>query len=173
MADVTYKPHAFKPEPGSRCWGSDQLGSHDFCYLCGGCSDPVCDAYRPANHVLSAETVTAHVNPRPNGHPRFFELLGDMAQLHEKKNSDYAGGNESKPLGNFERVSAIARLYPGMDWDSPFGVAMIYMLKQLDAALVLRSTKRESVTGEPVGSRLGDIATYSLIMKIIEEEERQ
>jgi hypothetical protein len=95
-----------------------------------------------------------------------------MSALHEKKNSDYAGGSESKPLGNFERVSAICRGYPGMDWDSPFGVAFIYMLKQLDAALVLRSTKRESVTGEPVGSRLKDIANYAVIAMVLEEEER-
>jgi hypothetical protein len=95
-----------------------------------------------------------------------------MRDLHSRKNSDYAGGSESKPLGNFERVSIITKLYPGMDWDSPFGVALIYMLKQLDAALVLRSTKRESVTGEPVGSRLKDIANYAVIAMVLEEEER-
>ena len=108
---------------------------------------------------------------RKTGHPRFYEILEEMAELHSKKNTDYAKGGIQGALGNFHRVSSIMQLYPGMDWDSPFGVAMCYMLKQLDAALILRSTKRDSITGEPIPSRLLDISTYTNIASILYEEE--
>lgn len=111
------------------------------------------------------------MSDRKQGHPRFFEILEQQAELHSKKNTDYAKGGKQGALGNFVRVSSIMRLYPGMDWDSPFGVAMCYMLKQLDAAFILRSTKRESVTGEPIPSRLLDVSTYVNIASILYEEE--
>ncbi len=105
------------------------------------------------------------------GHPRFYEILDQQAKLHNTKNTDYAKGGKQGALGNFVRVSSIMQLYPGMDWDSPFGVAICYMLKQLDAALILRSTKRDSITGEPIPARLLDVSTYSNIAMILVEEE--
>jgi len=108
---------------------------------------------------------------RKEGHPRFYELLEQYAKLHSRKNTDYAKGGKQGPLGNFSRVSSIMSLYPGMDWDSSFGVALCYMLKQLDAALILRSTKRESIAGEPIPIRLADVAVYATIARIIWEEE--
>jgi len=105
------------------------------------------------------------------GHPRFHEILGELSQLHNRKNHDYAAGGKQGPLGNFERTSTIMSLYPGMDWDSPFGVAMAYMLKQLDAAFILRAQKRKSITGEPIPARLKDVATYTVIGMVIAEEE--
>src|SRR5713226_5586376 len=93
------------------------------------------------------------------GHPRFYEILDTMSELHSKKNHDYAAGGIQGALGNFERVSQITKLYPGFDWSSPFGVAMHYTLKQLDAAFILYSQKRESITGETIPERLKDIAT--------------
>jgi hypothetical protein len=106
------------------------------------------------------------------GHPEFHRIIRSMQELHAAKNADYADGMKEGPLGNFNRTSSIQRLYPGMDWSSPFGVAMSYMLKQLDAAFVLKSARKESVTGEPVKSRLFDIAVYSVLGIILDEEER-
>jgi len=106
------------------------------------------------------------------GHPRFHVILQEMAALHDKKNSDYSKGLSQGPLGNFIRVSEIKKLYPGFDWDSPFGTAIDYMLKQFDAMMILRATKRDSLTGEPVASRLRDIEIYTVIAEIIEGEER-
>ncbi len=110
---------------------------------------------------------------RKTGHPRFYEILEERAELHSKKNTDYAAGGKQGALGNFIRVSTIMKLYPGFDWDSPFGVAMVYMLKQLDAAFILRSTKRESITGEPIPSRLMDMSTYTDIAQVLVEEENK
>lgn len=105
------------------------------------------------------------------GHPRFHELVSEISDLHDRKNTDYASGTKEGPLGNFERVSVIMKLYPGFDWDSPFGVACVYMLKQIDAAFTLRSQKRESVVGENIADRLKDVSVYSLIEQILVEEE--
>jgi hypothetical protein len=109
--------------------------------------------------------------PTPKGHPKFYEIVDKMKELHSKKNADYAEGMKEGPLGNFLRTSAIQRLYPGLDWSSPFGVAAAYMLKQLDAALVLKATSKESLTGEPVEARLFDVAVYSVLMMILDEAE--
>ena len=107
---------------------------------------------------------------KPAGHPRFHELIQSIAELHDKKNTDYAGGGEAGLLGNFTRVSGIKRLYPGFDWATPFGVAMGYMLKQLDAAFFLEEQQKESITGEPIAARLTDVAVYSLIGIVLKEE---
>ncbi len=103
--------------------------------------------------------------PIKNGDPRFYEILDELATLHSQKNADFSGGKNS--YVNFQHVSTIMGLYPGMDWASPLGVAMVYALKQLDAALMLASTQRKSETGEPISSRMRDIAVYAVIMEIL------
>ena len=107
------------------------------------------------------------------GHPRFHEIVQQMSDLHDRKNTDYAAGTVEGPLGNFVRVSQIMRLYPGMDWASPFGVCMAFMLKQFDAGLTLKAQNRASVTGEPIVARLTDIAVYTVLGIILDEEEHK
>ena len=104
---------------------------------------------------------------------RFHELLTEIGALHNSKNLDYAGGCVQGPLGNFDRVSNIVSAYPSsVEWSSPAGVALTYMLKQLDAALVLFTTQKQSVTGEGLRERLLDVACYAIIiMQLIEREE--
>ena len=106
------------------------------------------------------------------GDPRFYELLKKQAILHGSKNKDYAQGGKQGHLGNFTRVSAIKRLYPGFDWASPFGTAIDFLLKQLDAAMILYSVNRASVTGENVPERLQDVAIYSGIATLLWQDEQ-
>ena len=61
----------------------------------------------------------------PNGHPRFLETLIEEARLHHNKNHDYAKGGTV--FGNFERVAAILRLYPGFPYDTREGVNVTYL----------------------------------------------
>ena len=122
----------------------------------------------PDKPVWDCATVTLK-----GGHPRFYEIIQAMSELHDKKNTDYAAGMAEGPLGNFVRVSQIMRLYPKMDWASPFGVSIAFMLKQLDAGLVLKGLNRESLTGEPVSARLIDIAVYTVLGIILDEEENR
>ena len=106
--------------------------------------------------------------PVYGGHPRFLELMDNAIALHSAKNKDYAqGGN---PLGNFQRVSAIKKLYKGLPWDSPTGTAIDYMLKQLDAALNMYANGYE---GEIEGfeKRMMDVCVYSPLIIINKEEE--
>jgi hypothetical protein len=102
---------------------------------------------------------------KPHVADRFHELLAEIGCLHDAKNLDYAGGCRQGPLGNFDRVSTLLQLYPvSASWSTPAGVALAYMLKQLDAALVIFTTGKESVTGEGLAERLRDVATYAIIL---------
>ena len=105
------------------------------------------------------------------GHPKVNKILEELAELHSKKNQDYAKGGKQGALGNFTRVSTFKQMYPGMDWSTPFGTCIDFMLKQLDAAMILAATQRKSITGEPVPARLNDIIVYSTIARILWEEE--
>lgn len=105
---------------------------------------------------------------RKYGHPTYFKLLDQQAELHERKNRDYAGGGT--PLGNFERVGAILALYPGLPVNKPAIVALVYALKQLDAVLFAASVKRELLVDSPQ-ERLTDVAVYTNIAICAIEDE--
>ena len=130
---------------------------HDPCQ--DGCPDkPMWDFIKPSSK---------------GGHPRFHEIVQAMSDLFDKKNTDFTAGTVEGPLGNFIRMSQIMRLYSGIDWASPFGVCMAFMLKQFDAGLTLKAQGRASVTGEPVAARLMDIAVYTVLGIILDEAETQ
>ena len=105
---------------------------------------------------------------RKHGHPRFYQILDQIGDLHSRKNRDYA--TQDDPLQNFRRVGLLCRFYglvtPGHE---ALKVAIIYQLKQWDAALKLL---REGQTGmvEGFGERMRDNAVYSIIDEILYEE---
>lgn len=102
------------------------------------------------------------------GHPRFKELTIEELALHDAKNADYTHGGD--PLGNFNRVAAILALYPGLDLGRASIVALVYMLKQLDAILWMLAKGYEGKI-ETVGTRLGDVSVYAKLARILEEEK--
>lgn len=104
-----------------------------------------------------------------HGHPEFYRICEYMAELHNKKNQDYAFGG--RPLGNFERVAKIMELYPHIQWDTPEMVAVVYMLKQFDAYMWLCNSGHISVTGEGKRERLLDISIYSGIIQCREKDK--
>lgn len=110
--------------------------------------------------------------PYKNGHPRFYQILEDVGRLHDQKNTDYAQGSIQGPLGNFHRAAQFKQMYPNFPWHTAFGTAIDYMLKQLDAAMILASTGRESITGEPIPTRLQDVVVYGVIAMILWEESQ-
>ena len=103
----------------------------------------------------------------PYGHERFIELCLEMMSLHSRKNYDYAHGGDS--LGNFNRVSAIKKLYLGIDWTTPAATALDYTLKQFDAVLWQWSQGYEGQV-EGVGKKIEDIYIYWPIIRILLEE---
>jgi len=104
----------------------------------------------------------------PHGHPKFREISLDELELHSQKNHDYAAGGD--PLGNFKRVAAIKNLYPDFPNDTPHGVALNYLLKQLDAVLWGLS-KNIVHKCEGFGPRLQDISVYARLTRILLEDK--
>jgi hypothetical protein len=106
----------------------------------------------------------------PHGHPAFIELTLRELDLHSRKNHDYAGGGS--PLGNFQRVTQILSLYPNLKLSDPPTVAIVYLLKQLDATLNMLSQGYEGQV-EGHTERWQDISVYSKIISILVEESQK
>jgi len=96
----------------------------------------------------------------PHGHPQYVELTLMELELHDVKNHDFAFGGI--PTGNFDRVSAIKKLYPGFDWDSSFGTCIDYFLKQFDSMMWMRCRGIVAKV-ESIPKRLMDMIVYSKI----------
>ncbi|MBE3137618.1 MAG: hypothetical protein IMZ43_09565 [Thermoplasmata archaeon] len=102
-----------------------------------------------------------------HGHPDFYRLCEEEMDLHSRKNHDYAAGGN--PLGNFNRVSAILAMYPGLKPSDPAVVAITYLMKQLDASLwMLSNGHTAQVEGQK--ERWQDISVYSKIISILISE---
>ena len=97
-------------------------------------------------------------------HPMFLELTKDELELHAAKNKDYAQGGDT--LGNFKRVASILNNYPNLDLSKPEIVGIIYMLKQLDAALWMLSQGYEGEV-EDVDTRLRDVHVYGKLVRLL------
>jgi hypothetical protein len=104
----------------------------------------------------------------PNGHPGFIKLAIDCMELHSQKNGDYAKGGD--PLGNFDRVSRIMQIYPGIEWATKVGVALTYRLKQMDCYMNMLAQKYEGQV-EGKGKRLEDQYVYAMIERLILDDE--
>lgn len=103
-----------------------------------------------------------------HGHPRFYELLKEFADLHSRKNADYAQGG--KPTGNFDRVSTILSLYPGLDLSRPPIIALLFMMKQFDAVMWSLSQGYKTAV-ESQHDKIRDMAVYSTLAIVLLEEE--
>lgn len=104
-----------------------------------------------------------------HGHQMFLELTEDELKLHSEKNRDYARGGD--PLGNFKRVGNILAQYPGLNQGNPVVVALVYMLKQLDAALWMLTKNYEGQV-ENIDTRLRDCHVYIKLARILHKESK-
>lgn len=98
------------------------------------------------------------------GHPMFLELTNEELKLHSEKNHDYTKGGD--PLGNFKRVANFFSSYPNLDLSNPAIIAIVYMMKQLDAALWMLSQGYEGKV-ENVDTRLTDVHVYAKLIRIL------
>lgn len=98
--------------------------------------------------------------PKYFGHPEFYEKIDELKKLHSDKNHDYCGDGD--PLGNFHRVASLLGFHPAK-------VALIYMMKQVDAVADSMIDGRE-LKVEGLKGRLQDIAVYATLMQILLEE---
>ncbi len=92
------------------------------------------------------------------------ELTQQELELYRKKNKDYTQGGSA--FGNFERVSSILSLYPKLNLSNPRVVAIVYLMKQLDAALWMISEGYEGEV-ENIDTRLTDVSVYAKIVRLL------
>jgi hypothetical protein len=110
----------------------------------------------------------------PNGAPEFTSLTLDELDLHSRKNADYA--KNGHPLGNFMRRAELYSHYPGLDLSDPQVVALVDMMKQLDAALWMTCQGYDGEV-EDIDTRLRDVHVYAKIARVLgiykRESERE
>ncbi len=94
------------------------------------------------------------------------QLTMEELNLYIAKNKDYTQGGDK--YGNFKRVSCILSLYPKLSLSDPQVVAMVYLMKQLDAALWMLSEGYEGEV-ENIDTRLADVHVYAKIARLLGE----
>jgi hypothetical protein len=104
---------------------------------------------------------TEKTDPQLFGHPRFYEILKDMADLHSRKNHDYAG--TSDPLKNLRACTRI-------DLEPFMGVLVRLQDKWSRLEEFVKSGKL-MVKNESVIDTLMDNAVYSILAIILYEEQ--
>lgn len=97
------------------------------------------------------------------GDPRFYQLLLKIAELHARKNHDYA--EEGDPLSNFRNVAKATGL-------TLFQVAHVF-LKTKSERIEQLAKKGNMVKGESILDSLMDNAVYSLLAVILIEEDKK
>jgi hypothetical protein len=102
----------------------------------------------------------------PHGHPSYIDNALAKIKLHSTKNRDYALGGD--PFGNFIRVSRFVSQYPGLSLGNPTIIALIYMLKQVDA--VLWALSQGHTQSESIRDRWADVVVYAGIIEILLNE---
>ncbi|KKN40735.1 hypothetical protein LCGC14_0730430 [marine sediment metagenome] len=102
-------------------------------------------------------------NPDFHGHPGFFELLAEMAELHSSKNHDY--GIKSIPLRN---------LYKCRDMGiTPFTGVMVRLTDKWARLESFMQQGVLEVKNESIEDTLMDNALYSILAIILLREEKE
>ena len=96
-----------------------------------------------------------------NGHPGFYELLKTMADIHSRKNGNYAKASDA--LSNFRLSNEL-----GID---PFKGCLIRMSDKWSRICQL-SKGVPDLVGESLEDTLIDLANYSLISILLLREKR-
>jgi len=91
------------------------------------------------------------------GHPEFYELLERMADLHSRKNHDYAG--DTDPLRNFKASVSI-----GIE---PWRGCLLRMQDKMMRIQNFANCGEMKVVDEKVTDTLLDLSVYSLLCLIL------
>lgn len=101
-----------------------------------------------------------------NGNPAFYEMLDDMARIHDKKSHDYA--SNSNPSGNYHFAGEVAALFAHSPQDAGFAgriAEKVFRLANLEAGN--KTPKNESVEDTEL-----DIAVITLLWMADRRERR-
>jgi len=98
------------------------------------------------------------------GHPKFYQLLDEMKQLHDRKNADYS--EKGEPLSNFKACESFGV--------SSFVGTIVRISDKYSRLTQLVRKMQEgegpSVSEERITDTLMDLAVYCLIARILYEE---
>jgi hypothetical protein len=106
----------------------------------------------------SADQLGGRVSER-HGDPRFYRLLEEIAELHSRKNHDYAKTDE--PLSNFNKSRAL-----GIE---PWRGVLVRMSDKWSRIEQLAGGK--TAKNESLRDSLVDLAVYALIDVLLLEDE--
>ena len=116
--------------------------------------------YTEADHAQAAEKLAelAPAERKRHGDPRFYALLDEIAELHSRKNHDYA--RDGEPFSNFNR----ARSFGVEPWRGVL-VRMSDKWSRIEELSNGKTPKNESLRDSLV-----DNAVYSLICVLLLDE---
>ena len=97
------------------------------------------------------------------GHPRFYELLDEIRELHDSKNADYS--KDGDPLSNFRLCGAFGI--------PPWKGALVRMSDKWSRITELAGDKPQKVADENITDTLMDLAVYALLTIILHEEVKE
>ena len=102
------------------------------------------------------------------GHPQFYTILKELADLHSKKNYQYS--TDKDPLSNFRSAGKMVEKLFKPNINVPLATALVYMSKQYDGVLnIVGEGKTDTV--ESVRDKLMDISVYAILCIILNEEK--
>lgn len=115
---------------------------------------------KPTTAVGGKATFEKLLGEKLYGHPRFYEILLDMASLHSRKNHDYA--STENPLSNF---------YLTLKMGIPSWKGVVVRLGDKWSRLAaFARTDTLAVKDEPIVDTFTDNAVYSILGRILFEE---
>lgn len=101
-----------------------------------------------------------------NGSPEFYNMLEEMANIHDKKSHDYA--SDKNPMGNYHFAGMVSALFAHSPQDAGFAgriAEKLYRLSNLEASG--KSPKNESIEDTE-----RDIATITVLWMTDRRERR-
>lgn len=96
------------------------------------------------------------------GHPRFYELLEEMGDLHSRKNANYTSGQD-----HFANIKESER------FDVPAWKGTLIRMGDKWNRIISLARGQRDLVGESAKDTLMDLAVYSLICIILLEEKEE
>lgn len=98
-----------------------------------------------------------------HGHPRFYEILKEIAELHDRKNHDYS--KQDDPLSNLRACTQLGL--------TPFMGVMVRLQDKWARLVNFVKKGQLKVKDESVKDTLMDNAVYSILAIILLEEDEE
>ena len=112
--------------------------------------------------VINPKKVLAHFTPGKPGHPDFYQILEELADLHARKNQDYSGDD---PLANFKLCETAG--IPA--WKG----VVVRLTDKMSRILTFAKKGTLEVKDEAITDTLQDMAVYAILALILYREGKK